>query len=377
MKKEPEPREKQGISRGLKLVMDRLAKGQHVPLDTIYETLEVRLAEGRAQRPRTNPNDPARGNLQMAAYNAVMAQGSFTGKDPSGQPMYTGAVTKGHEYHLMFGLPASGKSTIADRLSQASRSRIMDSDYVKEQIPEFEGGWGADAVHKESKHILKMALSDALDQGDNLVVPKLGSPPDQMLDLLRNARDKGYKCYVHCVDLDPNKSMGRMLGRFLSTGRYIPPKIAGEEIGANGENKVMESFKTVVESGVCDGWTLWSNDVPMGEKPVLMGYGANPDESIQKLIEGADMDISRVIGCETESPDHAGDAIDQIYQAIDTDEAEAAGKSAELRAKSREIAMRDASKKTGGSMMDRILQMNRERDARDDASRDGIEVPGE
>lgn len=365
-------------SKGLQMVTDRLSRGQFVPPDTVYECLEIRFAEAATERPRTDPKDKTRGLIQMNAYEALMAQGAFSGKDPgSGEALYTGAVKKDKEYHLMFGLPASGKSTIADRLSQASGSRIMDSDFVKEQIPEFDNGKGADAVHKESKHILNVAIGDTLKAGDNVIVPKLGSPPDQMIDLLTTAKAKGYKCYVHCVDLDPNKALARMIDRYMATGRYVPPKVPYGEIGPNGENRILESFGEVVRSGLVDGYTLWSNDVPFGHPPVLLAHNDAPDRSVQALIDGACTDSSKIIGVTPETPEQAGDAIDAIYAAIDEDEAEAARKSEELRGKAREQASHDAGK-TGPSSMDKLKDILLRND-RIDHGADGrdLALPGE
>lgn len=312
-------------SRGLQAILDRLNRGHSVPMDVINQASEIKLAESRSKRPPTDPWDYSRADIQQNACDAVLSLGSYTGEDNNGKPVYAGIVKAGHEYHLMFGLPASGKSTIADKLSQAAQARIMDSDYVKEQIPEFDGGWGAAAVHKESKRIMDLAMAGVTKTGANIIVPRIGTPPDEMIDLLKQARADGYKCYAHYVDLSPEKAMGRLIGRYLHTGRYIPPAIAASKSGENGENLVYESFKQVVDSGICDGWTYWSNDVAKGQPPVLLGYGKNPDQSILNLIKGADGDTSRIIGTTPETEDIKDSEIGHIRQEIDrdTDEAKA------------------------------------------------------
>lgn len=343
-------------SDGLQAVMDRLNAGHRVPLTTIYGTTEVGLAERRAAgHTNTDPTDERRAGIQTRAKDKMLEQGSFAGKDAKGEPLYTGIVKQGYEYHLMFGLPASGKSTIADQLSAVIGARIMDSDYAKEQIPEYDDGWGAAAVHKESKKVLDLAMAAATNKGENLIVPKIGTPPDKMIEMLQEARAEGYKVYAHCVDLDPSKAMGRMLGRFMSTGRYIPPEIAADEIGPNGENKVRDSFQAVVDSGILDGWTLWSNDVPKGEKPVLMAYGANPDYSIQELIKDADTDVTRIIGVQPETPDEVRSDLDRIHGIIDSDSRAMALQAEQLRNDEREIQTKKAVRQSSGTMIDRLM----------------------
>lgn len=362
-------------SKGLQAVMDRLNAGHPVPMATIYGTNEVGLAEERANgRVNTNPHDKLRAGIQTSAKNEIMAMGSFVGKDENGEPVYAGVVKQGYEYHLMFGLPASGKSTIADQLSQVSQSRIMDSDVAKALIPEYDDGWGAAAVHTESKKILDLAMASATSKGENIIIPKIGTPPDAMIQMLQEARSEGYKIYAHCVDLDPNKAMGRMLGRFMSTGRYIPPSIAANEIGTNGENKVMDSFQTVVDSGILDGWTLWSNDVPKGEKPVLMAYSPNPDYSIQALIKDADRDVTRIIGKTPETPDEVKKDLDRIHGIIDEDAAEMAKQAEQLTNDEREIGTKKAMRQSNGTMIERLLATIKE-DGKDGGKENGGSGP--
>lgn len=354
--------DKNAPSKGLAAVMKRLNEGHSVPIGTIMRTVEMCQAEKRAERPQTDPYDDSRARIQIGARNALMSLGAYSGDRPDGKPAYAGTVKAGHEYHLMFGLPASGKSTIADRLSQAAQARIMDSDYVKEQIPEFDGGWGAAAVHKESKKVMSVAMIQALSSGANVIVPRIGTPPDEMLHMLKQARSQGYKCYAHYVDLSPEKAMGRLIGRYLSTGRYIPPEIAASKSGPDGENLVFESFKQVIDSGICDGWTFWSNDVQKGDPPVLLGYGANPDRSILNLIQGADTDKSRIVGVEPETPEHRAYEIGAIDRALARDDAENRALAEQQDRLLQEAEAKDAAVKNEGLLTARMMAMAAELD---------------
>ena len=84
-------------------------------------------------------------------------------------------------------LPASGKSTKrADPISEELSAFILDSDEIKEMIPEFQESHGAaaDTVHQESKDILQNVI-DAFTTGDmqgyNVVIPTVGGSLDSLM----------------------------------------------------------------------------------------------------------------------------------------------------------------------------------------------------
>ena len=62
--------------------------------------------------------------------------------------------------------------------------------------------------------IEKSVYLDALNQGKNIVLPKVGSDANKLIqDYVLPAKNKGYKVNVHFVDLDRSKALGRMMRR--------------------------------------------------------------------------------------------------------------------------------------------------------------------
>lgn len=60
-------------------------------------------------------------------------------------------IKKERKAIILIGLPASGKSSIADRLADEFGALILDSDYAKRKLPEFKDNpAGASLVHEES-----------------------------------------------------------------------------------------------------------------------------------------------------------------------------------------------------------------------------------
>lgn len=56
-------------------------------------------------------------------------------------------------------------------ISELYESRVIDSDEAKKLLPEFNNGWGAGVVHKESQLISDRQLSAALKAGENITYP--------------------------------------------------------------------------------------------------------------------------------------------------------------------------------------------------------------
>lgn len=326
-------------SRAFGLLKDRLMEGKPVTEDAMYGVREIINAEARSRRPETDYRDENRADMQHAALAATMALGSYSGTDAAGKPVYGNPVSKGRELHILLGLPAAGKSTIADSLSEITGARIMDSDMVKEMIPEYDGGWGAAAVHEESGKIMDAAVHQSMLAGDSMILSKTSTDPEKLLKTMRKAQARGYSCYVHNIDLNPNKSMGRMLSRFESTGRYIPPAIAAEKLGPDGENLITKAFHQVIRSDAVSGYTEWSNDVPFGTPSVLLDKSADGNPVIEKLTAGASTDKSRLIGTAPESAEEAMAAMSELYGAIDEDRIRSAALSADIQAKFRQASL--------------------------------------
>ena len=129
-------------------------------------------------------------------------------------------------------------------------------------LPEFDNGIGAGAVHEESKVISKEALRSAMNKGDNIVLPIVGGNYEKLVAQIEQFRARGYDVAVHLCDLPSNKAIGRAIGRYLNTGRYIPMDV----LYGYG-NKPKENFYRLIQEGIIHEYSEYSNDVGYGEPP--------------------------------------------------------------------------------------------------------------
>lgn len=206
-------------------VLARLQRDEMVPYEEISKLPEIQEAYSCINNSVETHKLRNRENLQNTVVQKLSSLGSAI-IDKRGNVTYNGIVGQNNRLDIVIGLPASGKSSaLVNPLSQEFKSRIIDSDMAKELLPEFNGGWGAGVVHQESKKIINTLLRNNRYQGINLVYPIVGSDIGKVKNIIRDFQDFKYDIYLHYSELSPAKTLGRMISRFLETGRFLDPKL--------------------------------------------------------------------------------------------------------------------------------------------------------
>lgn len=179
---------------------------------------------------------------------------------------WAGEVRSERKAVILIGPPAAGKSTIAEKMiAPQLGARILDADEVKKLIPEYNGGIGAGAVHEESSTIAKEHIARIVATGDNIILPKVGDRAASIEKQIRNLKSAGYSVDLVLMDVEAKEAFGRMIGRFLSTGRLVVPDIA---IAAG--TKPPGVYQELKKKGVADGYALIDNNVAYEEDPIIV-----------------------------------------------------------------------------------------------------------
>lgn len=151
----------------------------------------------------------------------------------------TGAPRKERKALIIAGGTASGKSTLADQDADALGAKIIDSDYAKELLPEYDGGNGAGLVHQESKEINALVLDRALDNGDNIILPIVGSSGGSIKNTINLLKSEGYEVAFKYVDVPEAVAQARNFRRIHRTGRFVDP-----EYVTNQYKKIAKNYES-------------------------------------------------------------------------------------------------------------------------------------
>lgn len=153
-------------------------------------------------------------------FNEIKAYNPVTKK-------YDGEIKKERIAHIAIGLPAAGKSsTLANPISAEIGARILDNDEVKKMIPEWDEGIGAGAVHEESSQILEeRVMQKVLADGENVIIPKIGSKIGSIEKLTKQLKDAGYTVHLDYNEVPNSVSLERGIKRWVKEGRFLSPKL--------------------------------------------------------------------------------------------------------------------------------------------------------
>lgn len=188
------------------------------------------------------------------------------GAAPLTDVMYDGKV------FYIIGPPAAGKSGIAAKIADACGGYILDSDFAKRKLPEYENQIGsASLVHEESDKLVfgeGGLMECCLEKKTNMVIPKIGHNLPSILQFCEGLQNAGYKVYLVSVDLDRQKATQRAYNRFVNTSRYVPLSLIFD---GYGNQPTLNYFKIKQQnSSVFSGYSQISTDVPYGEAVKLV-----------------------------------------------------------------------------------------------------------
>lgn len=258
------------ISSELRDVLEELAVGRYVTLEKINECPEIILANTIVSDSKPTMLLAGRDDLRKHILEELNKKGA-AGIASDGSVCYNKEVIRESRLDIIVGLPGSGKSSaLADVISQEFNSRIIDSDEAKKLLPEYNNGWGAGIVHNESKLISDTQLKESMLKGENIVLPRVGGNYKVIDQIVSMAQQLGYSVYMHYVELSREKALGRMLDRFINTGRFMAPEIIDKYDNSIDGNKIEKTYEYFKKGGNINGYSKWNNDVGRGERPILI-----------------------------------------------------------------------------------------------------------
>ncbi len=172
-----------------------------------------------------------------------------------------GPVESNRQAYIILGPSAAGKSTIAENIASNTKSGIVDVDDEKSVLPEYAGGLQANAVHEESTVLGAKVLAHELDKGNNIVLPKVGINADGIQKLADRLSGAGYAVHLVNMKVSNDVAFGRMVGRFVRTGRLIPSDYF-RSIG----DRPTHTYNAIKNSGSITSYAEVNGDEPRGQQ---------------------------------------------------------------------------------------------------------------
>jgi Zeta toxin len=203
-------------------------------------------------------SDESRVILRHSIFNELIVQKRLNNDDDikskvgGAQPI--AALQSKKQVIILTGLPASGKSLIANTIADIYGAYIIDSDYAKRKLPEFEDNeWAASILHEESSLVVfgcesheqysqELSLYEfCISKGFNMVMPTIGDCHEKLRKTRDTLIEKGYKVHLILISLDRKESCRRVLNRFLDTKRYVP---LGNVFDVYGNEPILSYYRT-------------------------------------------------------------------------------------------------------------------------------------
>jgi hypothetical protein len=189
-------------------------------------------------------------------------------------------VQKGKQAFILIGPPASGKSGVAESIADDYGAVIIDSDYAKRKLPEYDKTtYGASLVNDESSEItfgfgavsiprnIQPVIERCLIENYNLVIPRIGSNYAGVLSFAQSLKNENdYKVHLILVALSKKKATIRAAKRFYQTERYVPLSLIFDIWG--NDSWLTYFYLKSKHGDVFQSFGALSTDVPMGEEKI-------------------------------------------------------------------------------------------------------------
>ncbi len=167
---------------------------------------------------------------------------------------------------IIFGLPASGKSTLAQYLKKQDGAFEIDSDFFTEQIPEFkEDPTTISMVHHEAGYMSKKMMNEIAEKGGNMIIGKVGGGADigYLKSFLDDLAENDYEIELVLNDIPLEEGIRRNLQRHAEGNPRLVPSI----VSIVADRTVFDNIGKLMNHPAVIGGSIYSNDVPKGSAP--------------------------------------------------------------------------------------------------------------
>jgi len=198
--------------------------------------------------------------LERQAFREQLVENEINKQLKEGNKNYDRKAT------IIFGLPASGKTTLAQYLKKQDGSFEIDSDFFTEQIPEFKNDpTMISAVHREAGQMSRKMMNEVAEKGGNMIIGKVGGGMDvgYLESFLDDLHNNNYEVEIILNDLPLEEGIKRNLQRHKEGN----PRLVPAMVSIAADRTVFDNVAKLMNHPSVVGGAIYSNDVPKGTEP--------------------------------------------------------------------------------------------------------------
>jgi len=166
------------------------------------------------------------------------------------------------------GLPGAGKTSGLKTIGTEGFVQI-NADDLKALFPEYGSGEGAAFLHEESSYLARVIQQKAMASRQDIVLDvtlkSVGDPTkgvnDNAMGNVKAFSKAGYDIHLQFTDVTINKSIERVMNRYIKSGRFVPPdyiRLAHSRKGTNSQNR--DTFDKIRTMSEITGWSLFTTE---------------------------------------------------------------------------------------------------------------------
>lgn len=185
---------------------------------------------------------------------------------------------------ILMGCPGAGKTSTLAPMTQefGVEFTTVNADDVKAKLPEYTGA-NAALVHEESSDIAEGQLfPQALQARHNLVMDITGSNGEKVKNMVEHFHNAGYEISLAYAHLPAWKAATRVVDRFRSSGRFVPPSYVVNQVDGNPE----ETYEQLKNDTRVSHYRRYSTDVTKNTPASLQETGRRDDRSQAQSSQG-------------------------------------------------------------------------------------------
>lgn len=158
---------------------------------------------------------------------------------------------------FMGGAPGSGKSTFLKKFAPymtSDKIYKIDADEVRAELPEYKG-WNSKNTHSETRDIVNRLIDNASEGCEHdIIFDGTMTRPTSYIKLIEKVKAKGYRTFIIFLKVPKEVSVERILGRYQSSGRFVPITIV-DEFFQTGDQTLKQLEEMVDGYVIVDGVT--------------------------------------------------------------------------------------------------------------------------